>query len=77
MTEQEIKETTKLMEEGKRDLVDWLDNRIDELMEKLGFTPVEEPEQKKDASVTGTITFLNGESAKKAAEYFKNKKDGE
>ena len=78
MTQQEIEETAKLMEEGKLDLVDWVDNQLKERMESLGFTLItEEPEQKEDAPVTGTITFLKGESAEKAAKYFKNKKADE
>jgi len=71
MTQKEIKQTARLMEEGKLDLKEWLEKRIDEDMKRLGFTKIETttPHKNEQVSspVSGTITFLKGVSAKKAA----------
>ena len=76
MTDQEIKETAKLMEEGKLDLVDWVDERLDELMRSLGFTKqTDETEQNEVAPISGTITFLKGRSFEKAEERYQKKKE--
>lgn len=79
MTEQEIKETAKLMEEGKLNLVDWLDNQLKEDMKNLGLdlqmTDYQTNNQNESIPISGTITFLKGESAKKAAERYRKKKE--
>lgn len=80
MTQKEIKQTARLMEEGKLDLKEWLEKRIDEDMKSLGFTKIETTTPHKNEQVNspvlGTITFLNGESAKRAASiYGKHKPD--
>lgn len=54
------------------DLVEWTDRRMKELCERIGLKLIEpEKEKKKDGHVTGTITFLKGESAKRAASFYK------
>jgi len=58
------------------DLKEWLDKRIEEFAKELGLRLMtdeewEEFKAKKQGTVTGTITFLKGESAKKAAERIK------
>ena len=80
MTEQEIKKTAKLMEEGKLDLKEWLEQDIDKRMKEAGFMKQETPtqkNQKETTPVSGTVTFLKGESAKKAERHYQNKKDKE
>ena len=58
------------------DLKEWLEKRIKEDFERLGFKLIlPEEEKKDDEPVTGIITFLKGESAKKAAEFYNKKKD--
>ena len=70
MTQKEIKQTARLMEEGKQNLKEWLDNLINERMKKLGLTIIETSTPHKNEQVntpvSGTITFLKGDSAKKA-----------
>ena len=56
------------------DLVDYIDRITKEMAEEMGIKMVF-PEEEKEKAVTGTITFLNGESAKKTAESF-NKRRG-
>ena len=76
MTDQEIKETAKLMEEGKLDLVDWLETNLKERMKNLGFTlQMEEQEQNEAAPFSGTITFLKGKSFEKAEKRYQKKKE--
>lgn len=79
MTEQEIKETAKLMEEGKLDLKDWLEKTIDRRMREAGSTPITKETQTQQGTtpISGTITFLKGDSAKKAREFYQRKKDKE
>ncbi len=78
MTDQEIKETAKLMEEGKLDLVDYFERTTDELMQSLGFTKqTDETEQNEVAPISGTITFLKGNSFEKAEEHYRKKKGKE
>ena len=79
MTQEEIEEIAQKMENGALNLVEWLEKRIDEDFRKLGFRPMTDEEweehkaKRKQGHVIGTITFLNGESARKAAERFKKK----
>ena len=62
----------------QEDLKAYIERTTEERMRRLGFTLVwEEPKQKEGMPVTGTITFLKGESAKKAAKYFQKKKDAD
>ena len=57
------------------DLKEWLERRIKEDFERLGFKEIEsENEIKENKPITGTITFLKGESAKRAAAFYKNSK---
>ena len=62
------------MKEEKEDLVDFIDKMSEEFAKKLGLKliKVDHPmEGKKEPThVTGTITFLNGESAKRAASFY-------
>jgi hypothetical protein len=54
------------------DLVEFIDRMTKELAESLGLKLIEpEKEKKKKGAVTGTITFLKGESAIKAASFYK------
>ena len=54
------------------DLVEYIDRMTKEFAENLGLKLIEpEKEKGKRGSVTGTITFLKGESAKKAASFYK------
>ena len=65
--------------EKKVNLKEWSDKVIDEAMKKAGFTPLTTPMEKNKQGVTpvsGTITFLKGESAKRAKEYYQKKKGG-
>jgi hypothetical protein len=63
------------------DLKDWLERNWDEHFRKLGLRPMTDEEWEKykakqqQGPVTGTITFLKGESAKKAAALFKKKEE--
>ncbi len=63
------------------DLVDFIDRRTKEFADKLGLHLMTDEEweeykaKQKRAPVTGTITFLKGDSAKKAAAMFKNRKN--
>lgn len=78
MTDQEIKETAKLMEEGNLDLVDYFERTSDELMQSLGFTKrMDETEQNEVAPISGTITFLKGNSFEKAEEHYRKKQGKE
>ena len=64
--------------EEQENLVDYVNRRIDETMRELGFAPQTTPSQKKKTQettpVSGTITFLKGDSAKRAKEFFQQKK---
>lgn len=79
MTQEEIKEIAQKMDKGELNLVEWLDKRIEEDFRKLGFRPMTDKEweehkaKRQQAPVTGTITFLKGESAKKAKSFFEKK----
>ncbi len=59
------------------DLKEWLDKRIEEFAKELRLRLMTDEEweefkaKKQQGTVTGTITFLKGESAKKAAERIK------
>jgi hypothetical protein len=57
------------------DLKDWLERTIDERMKKLGFT-VETPQKEEDGATqkTVTITFVNGERARRMKEFYKKQK---
>lgn len=58
------------------DLVEYIDRTMKEMAEEMGLKMVfPEEEKKKDGPITGTITFLKGESAKKAAEFFDKKEE--
>ena len=62
-------------------LVDYIDRKTKEMAEKLGLRLMTDEEweefkaKRQQGSVTGTITFLKGESARKAAERFKKKSE--
>ena len=57
--------------EDKENLVDWIDNQFVEHAKRLGLKlqMIDNPKNsnQENASVFGTITFLKGDSAKKAA----------
>ena len=54
------------------DLVEFIDRMTKELAESLGLKLIEPGKEKeKDGTVTGTITFLKGDSAKRAASFYK------
>ena len=59
------------------DLVDFIDRRSKEFADKLGLHLMTDEEweefkaKQKRTPVTGTVTFLKGESARKAAEKYK------
>ena len=61
------------------DLVEWIDKQMEEFAKELGLRLMTDEEweefkaKKQQGTVTGTITFLKGESARKAAERFKKK----
>lgn len=61
------------------DLVEWIDKQMEEFAKELGLRLMTDEEWEKfktkrqKGTVTGTITFLKGESARKAAERFKKK----
>ena len=63
------------------DLVDFIYRRMKEFADELGLHLMTDEEweeykaKQKRAPVTGTITFLKGDSAKKAAAMFKNRKN--
>lgn len=63
------------------DLVDYIDRKTKEIAERLGLRLMTDEEweefktKRQQGSVTGTITFLKGESARKAAERFKKKSE--
>ena len=64
--------------EKKASLKDWLERRMDEDMRSLGFTRQTTPTRKSQQETTpvrGIITFLKGESEKKAKEHFRKPKD--
>lgn len=66
------------MEENKQeDLVDWIDNQFKELAKNLGFElqMINHPQKKPQGTTpySGTITFLKGDSAKKAREFYQKK----
>ena len=64
------------MKEQQEDLKVWLERRLDEAMRRAGFTPLTQQEETKEATpITGRITFLSGESAKRAAARFQKQKD--
>jgi nucleoid-associated protein YejK len=54
------------------DLKEYIERTMDEMMAELGLEKIEN-DNNKDKPITGTITFLKGESAKKAAEYFRKR----
>ena len=56
------------------DLKEFIEKDISKRMERLGMGKQMTLEEIQGSdSVSGTITFLNGESFKKAAKYFQNK----
>ena len=57
------------------DLKEFVEKSIDEMMKELGFKLIEPEKEKKEKTITGTITFLKGESARKAAEFFNIKEE--
>ena len=63
------------------DLVDYIDRKTKEMAERLGLRLMTDEEweefktKRQQGSVTGTITSLKGESARKAAERFKKKSE--
>lgn len=63
------------------DLVDYIDRKTKEMAERLGLRLMTDEEweefktKRQQGSVTGTITFLKGESARKAVERFKKKSE--
>ena len=63
----------------KEDLVDWTDNQLKELSKDLGLElqMIDNPTKKKHGTspISGEITFLKGDSAKKAEELFHKKDD--
>lgn len=65
--------------EKQEDLVDWLEKQLTKDMKELGFTLQTTPSQKQktqeNTPVSGTITFLKGDSAKKAMEFYQKKKE--
>lgn len=65
--------------EEEENLVDWTDNFLKERMKSHGFnlqmTDHPQKDEQGTTPVSGTITFLKGESAKKAKEHFRKKKD--
>lgn len=69
------------MVKGDRNLVEWLDKLIEDKFRKSGFRVMTDEEweeykaKRQQGSVTGTIIFLKGESAKKAAALFKKKEE--
>ena len=57
------------------DLKEFIERSIDEMMKELGFKLIEpEKEKNKEITIKETITFLKGESARKATEFF-NKRE--
>ena len=54
------------------DLKEYIERTMDEMMAELGLEKIEN-DNNKDKPITGTITFLKVESAKKAAEYFRKR----
>lgn len=67
--------------EEEENLVDWTDNFLKERMKSLDFnlqmTDHPQKDEQGTTPVSGIITFLKGESAKKAKEYFQKMKEGE
>ena len=63
------------------DLVDYIDRKTKEMAERLGLRLMTDEEweefktKRQQGSITGTITFLKGESARKAAERSKKKSE--
>lgn len=49
------------------DLKEYLERDIDETMKKLGFTRISDftEQDRRDSPISGTVTFLKGESAKR------------
>ena len=66
--------------ENKEDLVDYIDRKGKELAEKLGLRLMTDEEweefkaKRQHGSVTGSITFLKGESAQRAASIYRRHK---
>lgn len=54
------------------DLKEYIERTMDEMMAELGLEKIEN-DNNKDKPITGIITFLKGESAKKAVEYFRKR----
>ena len=54
------------------DLKEYIERTMDKMMAELGLEKIEN-DNNKDKPITGTITFLKGESAKKAVEYFRKR----
>lgn len=81
MTQEEIEKIAQKMVNGELNLVEWLEKRIEAVFCKLGFRLMTDEEweeykaKRQQGPVTGTITFLNGESAKKAASSSKKKEE--
>ena len=68
------------MEENEQeDLVDWIDNQFKEFAKSLGFElqMIDYPQKKPQGTtlVSGTITFLKGDSVKKAREFYQKNKE--
>ena len=64
--------------QAQESLMDWLERTIDEGMKELGFTLQTTPTQTSQTEATpisGRITFLNGEPAKKAQQHFQQNKE--
>ncbi len=53
------------------DLKEWLENLTKEKFESIGFKVIETNETNEKKPITGTITFLKGDSAKRAAAFYK------
>jgi len=82
MKQKEIEEKAQKMAKGERNLVEWLDKLVEDRLRELGLRPMTDEEweehkaKRQQAPVTGTITFLKGESAKKWLRlYLKRKKN--
>lgn len=81
MKQKEIEEKAQKMAKGERNLVEWLDKLVEDRLRELGLRPMTDEEweehkaKRQQAPVTGTITFLKGEFAKKAVALFKKKEE--
>lgn len=64
--------------EDKENLVDWIDNQFVEFAKRLGLEVqmIDNPQNsnQESAPITGTITFLKGDSAKKAATFMTSRR---